>query len=204
MQTETKEYVISLSKAQIIQQRLKDIIAQERTYLAENLFIEMNTLGWLTRTPADLIEEVKGKKLCISSSIQNINKLYVYLEEIRFAQQEENQAIGITDDLTRIATLMSKMQVLNFLISTCRLKSRGVQPENIHRTTELRSVDMENMNFNSEDIRVLSKLDLLEFETSVKEIKHEIMKLKDDVQQTNAIGNITIYMDEKTAEQVGL
>ena len=204
MQTETKEYVISLSKAQIIQQRLKDIIAQERTDLAENLFIEMNTMDWLTRTPADLIEEVKGKKLCISSSIQNINKLYVYLEEIRFAQQEENQAIGITDDLTRIATLMSKMQVLNYLIGTCRLKSRGVQPENIHRTTELRSVDMENMNFYSEDIRVLSKLDLLEFETSVKEIKHEIMKLKDDVQQTNAIGNITIYMDEKTAEQVGL
>lgn len=204
MQTETKEYVISLSKAQIIQQRLKDIIAQERTDLAENLFIEMNTMDWLTRTPADLIEEVKGKKLCISSSIQNINKLYVYLEEIRFAQQEENQAIGITDDLTRIATLMSKMQVLNYLIGTCRLKSRGVQPENIHRTTELRSVDMENMNFYSEDIRVLSKLDLLEFETSVKEIKHEIMKLKDDVQQTNAIRNITIYMDEKTAEQVGL
>lgn len=204
MQTETKEYVISLSKAQIIQQRLKDIIAQERTDLAENLFIEMNTMDWLTRTPADLIEEVKGKKFCISSSIQNINKLYGYLEEIRFAQQEENQAIGITDDLTRIATLMSKMQVLNFLISTCRLKSHGVQPENIHRTTELRSVDMENMNFCSEDIRVLSKLDLLEFETSVKEIKHEIMKLRDDVQQTNAIGNITIYMDEKTAEQVGL
>lgn len=204
MQTETKEYVISLSKAQIIQQRLKDIIAQERTDLAENLFIEMNTMDWLTRTPADLIEEVKGKKFCISSSIQNINKLYGYLEEIRFAQQEENQAIGITDDLTRIATLMSKMQVLNYLISTCRLKSHGVQPENIHRTTELRSVDMENMNFCSEDIRVLSKLDLLEFETSVKEIKHEIMKLRDDVQQTNAIGNITIYMDEKTAEQVGL
>ena len=204
MQTETKEYVISLSKAQIIQQRLKDIIAQERTDLAENLFIEMNTMDWLTRTPADLIEEVKGKKLCISSNIQNINKLYGYLEEIRFAQQEENQAIGITDDLTRIATLMSKMQVLNYLIGTCRLKSRGVQPENIHRTTELRSVDMENMNLYSEDIRVLSKLDLLEFETSVKEIKHEIMKLKDDVQQTNAIRNITIYMDEKTAEQVGL
>ena len=204
MQTETKDYVISLSKAQIIQQRLKDIIAQERTDLAENLFIEMNTMDWLTRTPADLIEEVKGKKLCISSSIQNINKLYGYLEEIRFAQQEENQAIGITDDLTRIATLMSKMQVLNYLIGTCRLKSRGVQPENIHRTTELRSVDMENMNLYSEDIRVLSKLDLLEFETSVKEIKHEIMKLKDDVQQTNAIRNITIYMDEKTAEQVGL